>query len=178
MSNTKGTEITWLRSYLEKKGFKEELVKHLDEKENEIFRRTLPISWVPLNYANRIFEKAAQLVFPGDQDGLRKLGRENGKDHMSGIYKIILRVISPKNIADTYCKNWKIYHDTGTPKAEVDISGKKIVLILENHPDYPRSFGLEAMGYMEYALESVGIKNLSAEYDDSNPASRKWIFCW
>jgi hypothetical protein len=98
MGNFKGTGIITLRNLLLKSGRETEtaFLIQVDPGEIDLFKKVLPLSWVPITTVAKFFAIGAPLLCPGKpiEEGLRYIGAQMARDNLSGIYRVLIRILT------------------------------------------------------------------------------------
>ncbi|MCK5242421.1 hypothetical protein KAR34_08210 [bacterium] len=180
MAKTKGGNIVFEREFLRKHGKETEqaFLEKLNAEEINIYQKTLPISWVPIEAAAKIFEMTAATLYPGDAQGLQYLGRAQAYDHLTGIYRIILRITTIPFLIEKTAKLWKNYHDQGRAWSGVGRNKNSAFMIVEDYPDLPETFREMLCGYIAGCMELTGARNVRVTRDNNNPDAWKWNIFW
>lgn len=111
--------------------------------------------------------KAAPILFPTHEKPVLKNARQQCKEDLRGIYRVLLRLININTILKQISKVWSTYNDTGSL---VIASREKYCTTqeLKNYPDYPKASLENIEGYIIGCLELAGIKDFKINTDDSN----------
>jgi hypothetical protein len=180
MGNIKGVTIFSLRKEVLKKGpdFYDQFASRLEPELRQVFQATLSNAWVPLQKYSALIQAAAWALYPDDPDGLRKIGRTVALDHMRGIYKFFLKVLSVPYLLGQVPRLWKTYHDCGVPYVDGNIQDRQVSLVVENFPVMPPAFPETNAGYIEASLELASARNVRVTFDASNPKAWRWNITW
>lgn len=109
MPKFKGTGIVVLEKLLNQKSpdafqeFKEDLTVE----ERSVYDQTMPISWVPVEIAAKLSEKVAHILYSEDPDASMKLGMARANEHVNGVYRIIMKMISVNTVLERSAKLWR-----------------------------------------------------------------------
>jgi hypothetical protein len=175
MAGYKGTGVVFMRSFLQSQGaeIEQRFLATLSEEERRYYQTTLEFHWIPIEVITRFFEVAAPLVFPGRPDGLRRIGREMAFDHLRGIYRIVLRVITTDIVIEKSARLWSTYHQAGLAKHQ-RLGPRLLQFSIYDYPDLPEIFRECSAGYMAAVFELCGVREVRvSRYSDDN---RTWHF--
>jgi hypothetical protein len=179
MNGYKGTGVDFVRKLLKARGADAAaLEQKLSPSDTETFHSATTMSWVPAETAVRIFAAAAELLYPGDPRGVFELNRLMAKDNMSGIYRILLRVVSVPVLMARAAKLWSTYHSRGRGRAEGDPEDRAGTFIVEDYPECPLGLLPFIAGFLQGVLEMAGAKNINVAIDSSNPHQWRWRVTW
>jgi hypothetical protein len=145
----------------------------LSEEERRVYASTLEFHWVSIEFITRLFEVAAPLVFPGRADGLRRVGREMAFDHLRGIYRIVLRVVTVEKVIEKSARLWSTYHQAGTAKLH-RLGPKLLQFSVYDYPTLPELFRECTCGYIGGVFELCGVNDIRVSRMDES--SRVWHF--
>jgi len=180
MGKYKGTTIVFLRRFLGGLGDGKEqaLRDQLSPDELELYETSQSMSWLPAEAAASVLEKASQVAFPGDPERLQKLGVAQAHDHLTGIYRLLLRVTTIPFVIGQSAKLWSTYHDTGRARVEREADEKRGTLIVEGYPELPRAISTMSVGYVHGTLELTKVKDISVVPNFSDPNEWRWEVTW
>ena len=179
MGNYKGTGVVFMRSLFERHGraVERQFLSKLTPQEVDIYKQTLEFHWIPIEVITRFFELAAPLLYPGDPTGLRRIGREMARDHLQGVYRIVLRVVTIEYIIEKAARLWRTYHQSGTTRMER--SGPHLLyFVVLGYPELPSSFRECTCGYIAGVLELAGAKDIRVIRSNENPNEWRWKLSW
>jgi len=165
-----------LRKLLKKRGRAHELVFHrmLIPETAEIYQTVEQIKWIPAAQAAEILLTAAQVLYPRDPQAFRKLGQEEARDNLRGMFKKRSNIVTPTMVLYRVAGIWRSYHDQGRASVERG-AGKQECLVVENYPELPEAMREILAGFLQEALEMAGLKNLKVRRQESNPNAWKWF---
>lgn len=179
MSKIKGTDVVALRVLLKEKGAAaEEAFQGLLTSElKRLYLDTMAFTWNSVDLQTRLYEAAVEILFPGDPDGLCRLGREMARRSYSTIYKILLRLPSLQFVMNQAAKMWVAYFEQGVGSI-IDAGEKTATFVVSGYPELPRSMRQVVRGNITAITELTGIKNVRIRHDESDPKAWKWIVQW
>lgn len=179
MGNYKGTGVVFMQSLLKRHGsaIEQKFLAQLNAKERDYFRQTLEFHWIPIEIITRFFELAAPLLYPGDTSGLRRIGREMARDHLQGVYRIVLRVVTIEYIIEKAARLWRTYHQVGTTRME-RIGDHQLHFVVLGYPDLPSAFRECTSGYIAGVLELAGAKDIHIVRTNDNQQEWRWKMAW
>jgi uncharacterized protein (TIGR02265 family) len=179
VARCKGTNLIYLRKLLQDRGPEAEAAfrQWFPLQEQEVFRSAMPVSWVPVELMARYFQAAAEVAFPGDPLGLRKVGAGIARDNLNGVYKILLRVVSVPVLIQQSAKIWSVYQEKGLPSVQRDGDHAGSFMVTD-FPDLPPAFREQIAGYLEALLEMSGARDPRVKVDERDPQAWTWRISW
>lgn len=179
MIRTKGTDLKALRKLVGSRGreFENALVKKLADEEKNLYLNSLPVFWNPIELQTRVYEAAADLLYPDSSQPMRKLGFEMASETFSGVYKIFLSIPTLSFIIEQSAHIWRQYYEKGAARAESVKDGNKIqtvVFKVADFPELPKGLREVICGYLEMLAQATGTKICGVELDEADPNSWKW----
>jgi hypothetical protein len=121
----------------------------------------LAISWLPLEHAAPVYEVAYESLFARDDEAMRRLGRTQLRNDMTGIYRLLLRATTPAFVAAHVGKIYGTYtRNCGTLRPEVQ-SANELALLMDGRPFSSRPFCSYMCGSILGVLELTGVRSLS-----------------
>jgi len=179
MSKTKGTDVMALRGLVQEKGPAAEnaLSELLGPRLEKIYKHILATSWTEIDDQAAIYQAAAQVLFPGCDDCLTKLGAALAEKSYSGIYKIFFRLPTVEYIFSRGALIWNTYYERGEASIE-PISEKCFEMVVRNFPELPRSMREVAIGHYTVILKLTGAKNIRIDMNESDPLAWRWRASW
>lgn len=179
MGNYKGTGVVFMRGLLKHAGpvIERQFLAKLTAQERDTYDQTLEFHWIPIEVITRFFELAALLLYPSNPSGLRLIGREMAKDHLHGVYRIVLRVVTIEYIIEKSARLWRTYHQLGTSKME-RVGDHQLHFVVRGYPDLPERFRECTSGYIMGVLELAGAKNVHIAKSTDDPQEWRWKMTW
>jgi hypothetical protein len=175
----KGAGVAGLRHHFRKDPeLEQKFLVGLSPEDQTTYQKTFPVSWIPMETASRLYEKAAALMYPGDSKGVQMLGIDLAKEGLSGIQKLFMSIITINFLVRQAARIYSNYIDQGQLLAEPVPGEKKIYLSLDNDPEMPHAIREKVNGFVWGAMEYAGAKNIKITRDDSNPMMWKWEVTW
>jgi hypothetical protein len=172
MRCSKGTEVASVRSLVRAAGKEDALVARLGPEEVEAYRDTLAVAWVPVDFVARLFELAAAELYVGEARPLRQLGRAIARDNLTGIYRVMLRIVSVPFAIERAAALWHTYNDTGAVKTERQ--GDRLLMTVSKYPAFPETALEECAGYTEGLMLMCGARNIDVK--TSRPRDDAFVF--
>lgn len=169
MFNYKGGGIIFLRKIIQKAGKETELLSQLNTEEQQHYNRTLEVSWVPIAFANKLFELTSQLCYadlPHDKQ-LYQVGLDLAKSSVNNIYRLVFKLISPHTILKKAANVWRTYHSGGTG-AVINKTEHSASFQVTGYPDLPENFAEATCGYIAGLLELAGAVNSKVTKSNEN----------
>ncbi|MBN1594839.1 hypothetical protein JW933_02830 [candidate division FCPU426 bacterium] len=180
MGRSKGVGVVELKKIFSQKGraLEETLISRLDEDSARIYRFSVEASWIPLEVMASIYETAAGVLYPDEQDGLFKIGEAQAKNQLTGIYRIIMKIINVPYLIEKTAKLWKLYYDQGEAHTEKQESTNLAVMVVTGFPELPFPNRETTRGYVAGAIGLTGGKNVKVTGDYTNPLNWRWLMEW
>ncbi|NTV52523.1 MAG: hypothetical protein HGA76_05875 [Candidatus Firestonebacteria bacterium] len=178
LGSTPGTGFIFLRKFTQTLGVEQKFLEQLIPADADLMAKILPIIRVPDDVAARIFETAAVVCFPNDPLGLWKLGREQAKHDLTGIYKFLVSLTNVPFIVNQTAGVWTTYHSKGKATSELDKTQKRVRLIVTEYPALPAGIREIVRGYVVGLMELTGAKDCAIRHDASNPNAWVWEITW
>lgn len=180
MGETKGISLVSVRKEITNQGQDtlHRFIEALPEDLKTVFTGTFANEWIPLEKLSRTVDMAAKTLYPGDGQGLQRVGRIIALDHLRGVYKIFLRVVSVSFLMEQSAKLWRTYHSSGNARADNTNPGKQLQFIVSDYPDMPAAFRKSMCGYIAASVELTNAKNILVRHDDSSPLVWRWHVTW
>ncbi len=177
MAKYRAGALILLRKLLKKRGKPHELVflRLLAPEDEEVYRTAEHMKWIPVEQAAQILITAAQVLSPRDPWALRKLGREEAKDNLRGVFKKRSGPYSVFVILLQVARIWRNYHDQGRAKAVVEADGSGNSFVVENYPALPEANREIWAGFIQEAVEMAGYPTLDVRRRETNPLAWKWF---
>jgi len=115
MSKFKGTGIVYIKSLVRSTSNEQQNVflSMLNSDERKAYETVLAISWIPIDAASKILKAAADVLYSRDPAGLRTIGYKMALNDLSGIYKVLMPVLSREMALSQSGRLWTQYHDEG-----------------------------------------------------------------
>ncbi|MCJ7772303.1 MAG: hypothetical protein MUP22_04115 [Desulfobacterales bacterium] len=147
----------------------DEWLDSLSEESKKIMKEHIipAISWYPIKPS--IIEptrKICELFFGNDEKGAWEAGRFSADKGLIGVYKIFVKLGSPKFIVGRAATIFSSYYKPSSMEI-ADQSEKKVVLHIIEFPELERLVELRICGWIERALEISGAKTVKVELTKS-----------
>jgi len=180
MGNFKGVGVVFVRDKIA--GWGEaasvEFAGTLDPPDRAIYERALATSWIPIDAAGRILVAAARYLYPDEADGLRFIGRDMANEHLTTVYRILLRVSSVAFALSQTANYWRAYHDEGKAIAERGAEPRTAHLRIVDYPDLPRPFLEFIDGYCLGMMDLTKVPHGDVARDESDPSNWRFTLTW
>ncbi len=179
LSRTKGTDVVALRKMFKEKGeaAEKEFLSRLSPAVRDLYQQSLAFQWNAVELQTQLYRAAAEALFPGSPDPLRRLGYEMARRSYSGVYQFLLRIPSTSFVIHQAAKLWNTYFEQG--KASVEVSGaKSAVFWLREYPELPADMRQVVRGNITAAAETTGAKHVRVEHVDADPEAWGWSITW
>jgi len=181
MPNYKGAALVFIRMQFSQRdaSLEKQFLQELSPDEQEIYHSCISSSWIPITIAQQLLEKSALFLYPDLDNPLQQLGFDRAQNHLTGIYRAILRISSPTFVIKQAAKIWTLYYDQGQAHtAFLKNQDYRAVMKVEDFPELPITFRDITSGYILGAVELTGAKDIRLVRDDADPSSWKWYGSW
>jgi hypothetical protein len=179
MANLKGSSIKAIEKLFKNQPLPyEQFLASLSPEELKTYKHSMPITWVPADLAASISSKAADLLYPGDPRRLVKLGRDRAVVHITGLYKMVFRILDSGTLLNNAASVWPTLHDTGKASIEKGEDARHAAFCVSGYPELLGPFKPMVEGFILGVLESAGKKNIQVVLDGRNPDLWKWMVSW
>jgi hypothetical protein len=179
MAGWKGSILVDTRELVKRYNREEDVLQKLSEELQSIYKKTLPVSWIPVEKGELILKVISEVLYPNDPKAAFKIGVDIAKKHFDGgIYKVIMRVVSIEMILKKTAKIWSTFHQKGIAQSAFETSKKQGVLSVTGYSDLPENIRRGAGGYAYGIIQLTKIQGLNMIEDYSDPDNWKWIFTW
>ena len=178
-NNYKGTGVVFMRSFVRamNSALEPRLLAKLPPEDAERYLKTLEFDWIPIGSITRIFEAASPLLYPGNHEGLRLIGREMARDHLRGIYRIMLRVTTVPFVVAQTARLWSTYHRRG--RAHMTRQEPHLIhFVVADYPELPERFRECLCGYIQGVMELVGAREIRVAKSNDNANAWLWRVSW
>jgi antitoxin component YwqK of YwqJK toxin-antitoxin module len=161
----KGVSVRSVREYIEKNfpGKYAEWIESLPDPSKKIYKDFIRVNeWYPISAGLAIPLKAVGNIFYNGnwKDAVWKMGRFSADEALSGIYKIYVKLGSPRHIIDRAGRVMSAYFSNSEIKVTSDVKNQLTMQILRfDEPDEAIEYNIA--GWIERALEISGCKNIN-----------------
>ncbi len=173
----KAASLVTVRQWLQAKGLEDAFVERLAPEHVEAYRRLVASEWIPIGLADHLYSVAAPLLHPHVAHPGRVLGAELARDHLGGIYRFALRVVTVQFAMAQTARLWRMYNDTGV--LEISRSGPRSSrALLTDYPGYPPAVRETVAGYIGGTLELTGAEGVRVSVVDSPKGEVAFVATW
>lgn len=175
--NLKAISLTIIRGWIrERPGAYEQLTAQLDADDQRFFGSFGATDWISAEPAARVMDVAARVLHPDDPTPQRRLGRELAREQLHGVYRFLLRVISPPTLIDQTATLWSRNHRAGHATTE-RLSERAAQIRVTAYPTFPLVIRENTAGYIGGAVELTGAENVRVVCG-GDPARWTWNVTW
>ena len=174
---TKGTDIVALRKIFKARGDAADFEASLPPDLRRLYRESLAFHWNPVTDQTALYRAASEVLYPGDPDGLMRLGRDMALHSYSTVYKILLRLPTTQFVIAQAAKLWSAYFDRGRAAVE-EVSPKGAVFVLRDYPELPADMRQIVRGNITAAAETTGVKGVRVRHEDADARAWRWVIAW
>jgi hypothetical protein len=141
-----------------------------------IERPPLPVTWLPLRFVQPIWQSATDLLFDGDLEKVAEVGRLQIRADLSTIYRVFIRVASPRYVAQRATALYGTYFRAnglmsvvaeGEHRTDVRVAGVALPT---------PAFYASLRGSVAGAIELTGVHDVRAEIVEGGGASPNALF--
>ncbi len=151
----KAASLVTVRQWLQARGLEDEFVAALSPEAVEPYRRLAASDWIPVGLADQLYAAAAPLLHPRAAYPARLLGTDLAHDHLRGIYRFALRVMTVQFAMDQTGRLWRVYNDTGALEMS-RVGPRSSRAVLTGYPGYPPTVRETLAGYIVGTIEVAG----------------------
>jgi hypothetical protein len=173
----KGASLVSLRQMLQLAAAEEPFLAALAPADRDHYRRLTATEWVPVELAGRLYAGAAPLLYPGQLGPVRLLGRDLARDHLRGIYRFVLRLMTVQFVADQTGRLWRMYNSRGSLVIE-RVAGDSLRMVLIDYPDYPAVVRESLAGYIAGTIELTGAVQVRVAIQEDDPTRYAFVTTW
>lgn len=176
---TKGADVIALRKLLEERGAAAEkaFASKLTPELLEVYHGIIATSWTPVEQQMAVYQAAAQVLFPGQEEPMAHLGHALARKTFSGLYRIFFRIPSVAFIMQRVAVVWRSYYNQGEALVE-NIRPKSVDFVVRNFPQLPQPMLEVAKGHCRCILEMTGAKMVEVELNARDPQAWRWRLSW
>lgn len=180
MGKIKGSSMVYLNKLLAglTPAAQAQVASTLGPPRTALLRSALASTWYEVSEISPIIEALAKAGFPGDKQGLYKVGHGMARDHLTGIYRLFVMVASVDYVFGRAAALWRQYHDSGVATAERGQEPGSGTFIVSERPDLSPVFREFLSGYIAGTLELAGAKDTRVTHDGRDPQHWRWEFAW
>jgi len=149
MRCTKGTNVVSVRRLIQAAGLEDAVVAQLKPEDAELYRGALAVDWVSIEFIARLFEAAAPALFPREPRPIRQLGCTIARDNLTGVYRVMLRVVSIPFAIERAGNLWRTYNDTGEASVTRFGDETRARMTVTGYEAFPEATLDETAGYIE-----------------------------
>ena len=177
--SAKGTAVDWVRGSIDKMGPDGDaaMARALSSEDYETYRSMMAVGWIREDVAGRILRAAGNILFAGATDVTFEMGRILSKAHITGIYRMLLKVATIPLIIAQASRLWRTLHDRGEPSSLSESNGRCVTFVVRDYPEFPTDMRNLVRGYIVGLGELAGEK-VTTRLDESDPNAWKWISTW
>jgi hypothetical protein len=179
MIQIKGTDLLCIKKLFKEKyrNLEEQLLSTLDPETRSVYDHALAFQFIPAGIVARIYETAAQAIYPGQAQAVRYLFGEIALKAYSGIYSLFLRIPSPAYIIGKAAAIWRSYYSEGDAGTENSASNS-LDFTVANVPDLPKAMRDATVGHLEVLMVKGGKRNTKVTLNEKNPQKWVWHLSW
>jgi len=136
----------------------------------------LAMSWLPLERVIRIHNAIFRDLFDGDPAKAFELGRRQFQSDLSTLYRMFIRVASPKYVIERAARIYETYvRNAGTMRV-TDERATSVALVVEGHPSREPLFYEYLRGSIVATLEMTRVKAPSVRILEVGFDSGRWVY--
>jgi len=162
-----------------------QILERIDPGIRHMMQNVNPITWYPVEDVAKIFAAIAahhQATDGKVREALENVGRKIATTATTTFLKLVLRILTPALFASKMPHFWSRDNRCGTLRAlEFEAKENRLVAVLEDVGGYD-FIGAVTPGFIFFALEHLGNKNVRAAYDwtieNPGPDSLTYVVTW
>jgi hypothetical protein len=169
----KGTDMIALRKIMREKSKEEELGELLTIEQQAAYQAILSTNWAPLEEQMIIYQAAANVLFPDDENPFEALGYALAQKTFTGLYRVFVRIPTLEFVLKRAAIVWTSFFSKGEATI-VNLKKKQVDYVVTGIPELSQSMGYIVSGHCKVLAEITGRENVEVEFIDTNPE----IWCW
>jgi uncharacterized protein (TIGR02265 family) len=179
MAMVKCSDVVALRKLFKDEGKETEdrFLSKLPPNLIDMYQKVMATDWVAIPDQMKIYQAAAETVFPDSDNNMRDLGKALAERTYTGVYRVFLRIPTVPFVANRAAQIWRTFYDTGNMRVE-NQTGKSLDLVLADFPELPKPMRAMAGGHMTLLLEMTGAKDISIQQIDADCTAWRWHVEW
>jgi hypothetical protein len=179
MSRIKGTDVASLRTLIREKGPETEqrLLAPLTPALRQLYLETTPVTWNPVEAQAELYERAAEVLFPGQPAAIMEMHRVLSRMSYSGIYKVFVRIPTVEFIAQRAASVWGKYYDAGEAKIE-NATKASLDFVVRRFPQLPHALREATTGHLLTMLEMTRVRDPKVTSPAHTPEAWVWHVTW
>ena len=162
---------------MQKRGLEQTFLEKLSPSDRELYTRSLPVSWIPVQEDPEDMGVAAELLFPDNPLQLQHLGILSAPEQIQGIYQIFFKIPTVAFIMKRVAQVWRFNFDTGQAMVE-NVQNQSLEIVIKDFPDLPAYLREFLCGYYMGVIEITGAKNLRVTKHEKDPQAWRWMIQW
>jgi hypothetical protein len=178
MRATKGTSVVSIRRLLQAARNEDAVLAQLTPEDAELYRTTLAVSWVSNDFMGRVFAVAGPALYPGEPKPIRQLGRTIAQDNLTGVYRVMLRIVSIPFAIERAAALWRTYNDTGDAAIERFGNEERARMTVTGYERFPDPCLEETAGYIEGVALLCGARTAEAHPSRPSPTAFAFDVTW
>ncbi|MEY4579682.1 MAG: hypothetical protein RL701_4385 [Pseudomonadota bacterium] len=123
----------------------------------------LPSDWVDVRYVTENLVAFDALCGGADGQAAKALVRELAEAQISGVYRLLFAIVSPRSLVDKAGRLWPRYYDRGESIGKMQ-GGTSATFQILGCPDLPKHHDWIVLPYTEVALSHAGAKTVTSRH--------------
>jgi len=153
------------------------VTRALTPDELAIYQTCNATDWVPIEIITKMSVASAPLLYPHDDDPLKRVGRELARDNFTGVYSFLVRFLTVPFLIQQTAKLWRTYHQAGEGRS-TRVSENEVNFEVLGYPDLPERFRHQTAGFVQEAVSMTGVSNVVVNKTDDDPQCWRWNIRW
>lgn len=180
MKRYKATGLVFIREYIKKRSDLDEqwLLGQLTEAQAKEYLLAVTNQWVLLSTVEKVFELAAEIIFPQDEKGIEKISSMHARYSIRGVYKLFFRLLTPAFVISQTTRMWNAYNDHGKAYYLLDEKNRQAMMIVEGVPEMSVIRKKMLTGFIKGVISLTNATNYQLELNESNPEQWRWEGRW
>ena len=176
MAGYKAIGMVFVRRLSRDAGKEQAVRERLSPATRELFDQAVATQWIPIEAITEAFVTAAHVIYPGDVNGLRKVGEELAQDNVHGAYSWLFRFLSVPFIISQTAKLWRMYHQAGEASI-APVDKRQVLLEVRGYPELPERFRECMAGFCLRIIALTGAKDVRVAAG-GDAACWTWTIRW
>ncbi len=179
MAKVKGTDIVGLKKLFAKQGkdIENTFLSKLSESDQKTYEGIIATTWTDLDVQAKLYEAAADTLFPGKNDAVIQLCSQLAEIAYSGIYSVFLLIPKASHVAKRAASVWTSYYDQGVASVE-KIEKSSLDFVVRHFPELPKTMRDGTTANISALLSKTGVKNLNVNLEEYDPEKWVWHTNW
>jgi hypothetical protein len=123
-------------------------------------RPPLAVTWLPVRLTLPIWQIAAEVLFHGDLEKMTEIGRRQIREDLSTIYRVFIRILSPRYVAERAASLYGTYFRNNGTMAVLDETDHSLDVQVDGVPQPTPAFYASLRGSIIGTIEMTGVHDV------------------